>query len=79
MGSADAGTLHTVSICSRAAATVADSKHSASFFTDYMLAPHAQAEALTSGYTVRQETERVLRALWLFDERRRKWTTTASR
>ena len=60
MVSADAGTLHTVSICSRAAATAADSKGSASFFTDHMLAPHAQAEAL-SGY-------RQSRVLWLFDE-----------
>ena len=60
MGSADAGTLHAVSICSRAAATAADSKDSASFFTDHMLAPHAQAEAL-SDY-------RQSRVLWLFDE-----------
>ena len=60
MGSADAGTLHAVTICSRAAATAADSKDSASFFTDHMLAPHAQAEAL-SGY-------RQSRVLWLFDE-----------
>ena len=60
MGSADAGTLHTVSICSRAAATAADSKDSASFFTDHMLAPHAQAEAL-SGYCQSS-------VLWLFDE-----------
>ena len=50
MGSADAGTLHAVSICSRAAATAADSKGSASFFTDHMLAPHAQAEALSDYY-----------------------------
>ena len=55
MGSADAGTLHTVSICSRAAATAADSKDSASFFTDHMLAPHAQAEALSDYRTVRAE------------------------
>ena len=60
MGSADAGTLHAVSICSRAAATAADSKDSASFFTDHMLAPHAQAEAL-SGYCQSS-------VLWLFDE-----------
>ena len=60
MGSADAGTLHTVSICSRAAATAADSKDSASFFTDHMLAPHAQAEAL-SDYCQSS-------VLWLFDE-----------
>ena len=60
MGSADAGTLHTVSICSRAAVTAADSKDSASFFTDHMLAPHAQAEAL-SGYCQSS-------VLWLFDE-----------
>ena len=60
MGSADAGTLHAVSTCSRTAATAADSKDSASFFTDHMLAPHAQAEAL-SGY--RQSS-----VLWLFDE-----------
>ena len=60
MVSADAGTLHTVSICSRAAATAADSKGSASFFTEHMLAPHAQAEAL-SDY-------RQSRVLWLFDE-----------
>ena len=54
MGSADAGTLHAVTICSRAAATAADSKDSASFFTDHMLAPHAQAEALSGyGFTVR--------------------------
>ena len=60
MGSADAGTLHAVTICSRAAATAADSKDSASFFTDHMLAPHAQAEAL-SGYCQSS-------VLWLFDE-----------
>ncbi len=45
MGSADAGTLHAVSICSRAAATAADSKDSASFFTDHMLAPQAPTQA----------------------------------
>ena len=60
MGSADAGTLHAVSICSRAAVTAADSKDSASFFTEHMLAPHAQAEAL-SGYCQSS-------VLWLFDE-----------
>ena len=60
MGSADAGTLHTVSIYSRAAATAADSKDSASFFTDHMLAPHAQAEALND---YRQSS-----VLWFFDE-----------
>ena len=60
MGSADAGTLHTVSICSRVAATAADSKDSASLFTDHMLAPHAQAEAL-SGYCQSS-------MLWFFDE-----------
>ena len=60
MGSADAGTLHAVSICSRAAVTTADSKDSASFFTDHMLAPHAQAEAL-SGYCQSS-------VLWFFDE-----------
>ena len=60
MGSADAGTLHTVTICSRAAATAADSKDSASFFTDHMLAPHAQAEALND---YRQSS-----VLWFFDE-----------
>ena len=60
MVSADAGTLHTVSICSRAAATAADSKGSASFFTEHMLAPHAQAEAL-SDYCQSS-------VLWLFDE-----------
>ena len=60
MVSADASTLHTVSICSRAAATAADSKGSASFFTDHMLAPHAQAEAL-SDYCQSS-------VLWLFDE-----------
>ena len=60
MGSADAGTLYTVSICSRAAVTAADSKDSASFFTDHMLAPHAQAEAL-SDYCQSS-------VLWLFDE-----------
>ena len=61
MGSADAGTLHAVTICSRAAATAADSKDLlASFFTDRMLAPHAQAEAL-SGYCQSS-------VLWLFDE-----------
>ena len=46
MVSADAGTLHTVIICSRAAATAADSKGSASVFTEHMLAPQAQAGAL---------------------------------
>ena len=60
MGSADAGTLHAVTTCSRAAATAADSKGSASFFTDHMLAPHAQAEAL-SDYCQSS-------VLWLFDE-----------
>ena len=60
MVSADAGTLHAVSICSRAAATAADSKDSASFFTDHMLAPHAQAERLRD--------HRQSRMLWLFDE-----------
>ena len=60
MGSADAGTLHAVRIRSRAAVTAADSKDSASFFTDHMLAPHAQAEAL-SGYCQSS-------VLWLFDE-----------
>ena len=60
MDSADAGTLHAVTICSRAAATAADSKDSASFFTDHMLAPHAQAERLSD--------HRQSRVLWLFDE-----------
>ena len=60
MGSADAGTLHTVSISSRAAVTAADSKDSASFFTDHMLAPHAQAERLRD--------HRQSRVLWFFDE-----------
>ena len=60
MGSADAGTLHAVTICSRAAATAADSKDLASFFTDHMLAPHAQAEALND---YRQSS-----VLWFFDE-----------
>ena len=60
MDSADAGTLHAVTICSRAAATAADSKDSASFFTDHMQAPHAQAEALSD-----YRQSRVLR---LFDE-----------
>ena len=60
MGSADADTLHAVTICSRAANTAADSKDLASFFTDHMLAPHAQAEAL-SGYCQSS-------VLWLFDE-----------
>ena len=60
MGSADAGTLHAVTICSCAAATAADSKDSASFFTDHMLAPHAQAEAL-SDYCQSS-------VLWFFDE-----------
>ena len=55
-----AGTLHAVTICSRAAATAADSKDSASFFTDHMLAPHAQAEALND---YRQSS-----VLWFFDE-----------
>ena len=44
MGSADAGTLHAVSICSRAAATAADSKDSASLTTEIMTAPHALTE-----------------------------------
>ena len=60
MGSADAGTLHAVTICSRAAATAADSKDSASFFTEHMLAPHAQAERLSD--------HRQSRVLWFFDE-----------
>ena len=60
MGSADAGTLHAVTICSRAAATAADSKDSASFFTDHMLPPHAQAERLSN--------HRQSRMLWLFVE-----------
>ena len=60
MVSADAGTLHAVTIYSRAAATAADSKDSASFFTEHMLAPHAQAEAL-SDYCQSS-------VLWFFDE-----------
>ena len=46
MGSADAGTLHAVAICSRAAAAVADSKRSASLVTEIITAPHALVEAL---------------------------------
>ena len=60
MVSADAGTLHAVTICSRAAATAADSKDSASFFTEHMLAPHAQAERLSD--------HRQSRMLWFSDE-----------
>ena len=60
MGSAAAGTLHAVTICSHAAATAADSKGSASFFTEHMLAPHAQAERLSD--------HRQSRFLCLFDE-----------
>ena len=60
MAAADAGTLHAVTICSRAAATAADSKDSALFFTEHMLAPHAQAEQLSD--------HRQSRVLWLFDE-----------
>ena len=52
--------LQAVSIYSRAAATAADSKDSASLFTDNMLAPHAQAERLRD--------HRQSRVLWLFDE-----------
>ena len=41
---ADAGTLHAVTIRSRAAAAGADSKDSASFMTETMTAPHALTE-----------------------------------
>ena len=37
MGSADAGTLHAVTICSRAAATAVDSKDSASLVTEHLM------------------------------------------
>ena len=43
---ADAGTLHAVTIRSRAAAAVADSKDSASLMTEIITAPHALIEAL---------------------------------
>ena len=60
MGSADAGTLHTVSICSRAAATAADSKDSASFFTEHMLDLMRKRMALND-YCQSS-------VLWFFDE-----------
>ena len=60
MGSADAGTLHTVSIWSRAAATAADSKDSASFFTDHMLDLMRKRMALND-YCQSS-------VLWFFDE-----------
>ena len=68
MGSADAGTLHTVSICSRAAATAADSKDSASLTTEIMTAPHALTEVF-GDYLVPAEQQ----AMFV----RRKWTTNA--
>ena len=45
-GTADAGTLHAVTIRSRAAATGADSKDSASLMTEIITAPHALTETL---------------------------------
>ena len=60
MGSADAGTLHAVSICSRAAATAADSKDSASFFTEHMLDLMRKRMALND-YCQSS-------VLWFFDE-----------
>ena len=44
--SADVSMLHAVTICSRAAASVADSKDSASLVTELMTAPHAVVEVL---------------------------------
>ena len=44
---ADAGTLHAVTIRSRAAATGADSTGSASLMTEPITAPHALIEATT--------------------------------
>ena len=46
MGSADAGTLHAVTIRSRAAAPAADLNSTASLVTDIMTAPHALVEVL---------------------------------
>ena len=52
--------MHTVSICSRAAATAADSKDSASFFTEHMLDLMRKRMALND-YCQSS-------VLWLFDE-----------
>ena len=60
MGSADAGTLHAVSICSRAAATAADSKDSASLFTDHML------DLMRKRMALNDYCQSCV--LWLFDE-----------
>ena len=57
---ADAGTLHAVTIRSRAAATGADSKESASLVTEPITAPHALTEVLGDHL---QSSRR-----WLFDE-----------
>ena len=45
-GVADAGTLHAVTICSRALGTAAISKGSASLVTELITAPHALIEVL---------------------------------
>ena len=45
-GTADAGTLHAVTICSRALGTAAVPKESASLVTEHMLARHALIEVL---------------------------------
>ena len=60
MGSTDAGTLHAVTICSRAAVAAADSKESASFFTEHMLDLMRKRKALND-YCQSS-------VLWLFDE-----------
>ena len=65
---ADAGTLPAVSIRSRAAATDADSKESASLVTEPITAPHALTQVFGDHLPAAEQQVMVVR---------RKWTATA--